>query len=137
MEVIGNKSLIRVNMVCSHCILIPQGSTGNSTFWCQMKAPYFLIITQKFQLQIHYTLQVIAENVAISDIPILILCIFITASSPMSHIFAPKEKIKSYLEVKLCKMCLRVKINQFRMENTHVKMGTTLFKIVYVKGKIQ
>ena len=29
---------------------------------------FFLITTQKFQLQIHYTLKVIAENVAISGI---------------------------------------------------------------------
>ena len=51
---------------------------------CQMKAHIFLIITPKFQVQIHFTLEVIAENVPISGIPILIfLCIFVTASSPV------------------------------------------------------
>ena len=35
-----------------------------------MKAYIFLIITLKFQLQIHYTLEVIAENEPISGIPI-------------------------------------------------------------------
>ena len=35
--------------------------------------------------------------------------------------------MKSNLEVKLYKMCPRVKVNQFRVENTHVKMlGMTL-----------
>ena len=74
-----------------------------------MKAYIFLIITFKFQLQIHYTLEVIAENVPITGIPILIfLCIFITPSSPVSHaFFATGEKIKSNIDVKLYKMCLR------------------------------
>ena len=49
-------------------------------FWYQMKAHIFFIITTIFQLQIHYTLEVIAEKVLISSIPILIFsCIFITA----------------------------------------------------------
>ena len=36
--------------------------------------PYFLIVSPKFQLQSHYTLEVIAENIPISGIglPILI-----------------------------------------------------------------
>ena len=37
-----------------------------------MKAHIFLITTLKFQLQIHYTMEVIAEDVPISGIPILI-----------------------------------------------------------------
>ena len=74
-----------------------------------MKAHIFRIITPKFQLQIQYTLEVIVENVPISGVTIFIfLCIFTTASSPVSHTsFVPGEKIKSKLEVKLCKMCLR------------------------------
>ena len=72
---------------------------------------------------------VIAENVPISGIPILIfLCIFITASYPRCHIpiFAPGEKIKSNLEVKLCKMCLRGQGQSAESgKYTHVKMGTT------------
>ena len=35
-------------VVCSHCIIIPQGSTGSKTFWCQMKVYIFLIATQNF-----------------------------------------------------------------------------------------
>ena len=65
----------------------PQGSIRSSTFWCQIKAYIFLIITPKFQLQIHYALEVIAENVPFSGIPILtFLCIFMTASSSVLHI---------------------------------------------------
>ena len=41
-------------------------------FWCQMKAYIFLIIIPKFWLQIQYTLEVIAENVPFSSIPIFI-----------------------------------------------------------------
>ena len=53
--------------------------------WCQMKIHIFLRITPKFQLQIHYIVAGIAENVPVFGKPILIfLCIFITASSPVS-----------------------------------------------------
>ena len=52
----------------------------------QMEDHSFLILTPKFHHQNHYTWQVITENVHISGIPILIFwCIFITASSPVSH----------------------------------------------------
>ena len=86
--------LLAIKVVCSHCILIPQDSTGSSTLCCQMKVHVFLIITPKFQLQIHYTLVVIAESVPISGIPILVfLYIFITASFPMSHsYFCPRRE---------------------------------------------
>ena len=86
---------------CSHCILIPGAPQKLVLFWFQMKAHTFLIIT----LQIHNTLELTAENVPISAIPILIfVCIFMTASSSMSHsFFNPGEKI-SNLEVKLHKM---------------------------------
>ena len=108
----------------------PQGSTRSSTFfWYQMKAHIFLIITPKFQLRIHCTLAVVAENVPFSSIPILIFsCIFITVS-PQCHIliFASGEKTRSN-EVKLYKMCLRGQCRSVKSENTHVKMGTTLFK---------
>ena len=52
-----------------------------------MKAHIFLIVTPKFQPQIHYTLEVIAENVPISSIPIWIICVSIGLL-----IFAPVEK---------------------------------------------
>ena len=65
-------------------ILVPMMQPEVVRFWCQMKAHTFLIITLKFQPQIHYTLEAIAENVPISGIPIFIfLCIFITASTPV------------------------------------------------------
>ena len=38
-------------------------------FWCQIKVHIFLIITPKFLLQIHYTLEIKAENVPLSSIP--------------------------------------------------------------------
>ena len=61
-----------------------------------MKAHSFLIVTPKFQLQIHYTLEDIAESVQISSIPVLIfLGIFKTASSPVSHTyFCPRRENK-------------------------------------------
>ena len=61
-----------------------------------MKARIFLIITPKFQIQIEYTLEVIAENVPISGIPILIfLCIFITASFPsVTYVILPRRENK-------------------------------------------
>ena len=67
-------------------------------FWCQMKAHIFLIITPKFQLQIYYTLEVKAENVPISSIPILIfLYTFMTALSSVSHTyFCPSRENKKH-----------------------------------------
>ena len=59
-------------VVCSHCILIPQGSTKKWYFLVPNESPYFLIITPKFRLQIHYILGNIAKNLLISGIPILI-----------------------------------------------------------------
>ena len=53
-------------------ILIPRVQPEVVLFCCQIKAHIFLIINPKFQLQICYTLEVIAENVHISGIPILI-----------------------------------------------------------------
>ena len=86
--------------------------------WCFFflvsdESPYFSHYNLKISASIHNTLEVIAENVLISGTPIFIfLCIFITASSPVSHdCFCPREKIKSKLAVKLCKMCLWVKVN--------------------------
>ena len=56
----------------------------------------FLIVTQKFQLQINYTLAVIVENVTFSGILISIfLYIFITVSSLVSHFyFCPRRENK-------------------------------------------
>ena len=36
--------IAKLKVICSHCILIPQGSTGSGTFLCQMKAHIFLTI---------------------------------------------------------------------------------------------
>ena len=83
---------------------------------------------------VHYTLEVTAEIVPISVIPILIfLCIFITASSPVSHtilIFAPGEKINSNLEVKLYKMCLKgqgqsIDSEKYTCQNGHIPTPLT------------
>ena len=50
-------------------ILIPQGSTGSSTFFMSNESPHF-------SRQIHNILEVIAENVPISRIPIFISYVF-------------------------------------------------------------
>ena len=55
-------------------------------FLVSHKNPYCLIITSNFQFQIHYSLEVTAENVRISDIPILIFLVMLTTASPLvSH----------------------------------------------------
>ena len=70
----------------THCILITQGSTRSTTFLVSNEGPYFSHYDPKISQQIHYILEVIAENEPISDIPVMIfLCIFIRASSPVSH----------------------------------------------------
>ena len=94
---------------CSDCVLIPQSSTGSSGsfilfyfFFGQMKANIFLITTQKFQLQIHSTWEILAENVPISGIPVfLFLWIFIIASSPVSHVFCSRRENKKQHWVEL------------------------------------
>ena len=75
---------------CSHYILIPQGSTGSSTFLVSNEDPIFSYYNPKISASksLVYTLEVVVENIPISSrpIPILIfLCIFITISSPVSH----------------------------------------------------
>ena len=103
-----------------------------------MKALIFLIITLKFQLQIYYTLAVTAESIPISSVPILIfLCIFITASS-QCHIliFAPREKIRSNLEVKLYKMCPMGQGRSVSSENTQVKIGTSSLKALRNEAEV-
>ena len=72
------------NYFLSYHILIPQGATGSSTFLVSDESPYFSY-NPKFQTQIHYSLEVTAENVPISQCHILVL--------------APGEKLKSKLEV--------------------------------------
>ena len=120
-------------------IFISQGSTGSSVFCCQMIAHIFLIVTPKFQLQIHYSLEVIAENVPISGIPIFnFLFIFITASSTVSHTcFCPRRENKKVTLKLICAKCvIGVKVNQFRFENTPVKMGTAPFKQLLAKYRL-
>ena len=93
--------------------LSPRAQLEVVLFWYQMKAHIFLIITQKFHLQIHYTVAAIAENVLISGIPILIfLCIFITASSPVSlSYFCPRSENNKQPWGKIVENVLRVKVN--------------------------
>ena len=67
-------------------------------FGWQKKSSYiFLVIIPKYQLRVHYTLAVIAENTLISGRPIFIfLCIF-QQLHPQCHIlvFAPGEKTRA------------------------------------------
>ena len=57
-------------------------------FWVSNESPYFSHLPKKVKLQIHYTLEVIAENVSISSVPTMVFsCIFITASSTVSHTY--------------------------------------------------
>ena len=59
-------------------------------FWCQMKAPIFLITAKLITklIQIYYTYKVIAETVPVCGIPILIFFgSFITALYPVPHTY--------------------------------------------------
>ena len=79
-------------------------------FWCQMKLIFFLLITTlKFQLQIHHTLKVKSRKYTYFRYKKNDFLIYFhnrhIPSIPVSHIFffAPGEKIRSNLEVKLYK----------------------------------
>ena len=50
-------------VVCSHYILIPRAQPEVVLFLVSNESPYFPHYNPKFQLQIHYTLEVKAENV--------------------------------------------------------------------------
>ena len=52
-----------LNVGCFHCIPILRAQPEVDFFWYQMKAHIFLITSPKFLLQIHYTLEVVTENV--------------------------------------------------------------------------
>ena len=104
-------------------------------FLCQMKAHFFLIITPKFQLQIHYTWAVIAKkkkkkkkNSYFRYTNCDFLMYFHNSLIPsVTFLFlSQKEKLTSNLEVKLHKMCLSGQSPSVNLsENTHIKMGTT------------
>ena len=122
----------------------PPGLNGIITFWCQLKAHIFLSITPKFQLQIHYTLAVVAENLSISGIPTLIfLCIFITALFPVSHSYiCPRRENKKQPWGKLYKMFFRgkgwsVKEWKYTCQNGHIpfKLSTTSVMDVWTKNR--
>ena len=70
-------------------ILIPQGSTGSSTFFdIKWKPIIFLVANPKFQLQILCSFEDITKYVKLNGIPENnFLCIFIIASSPGVHTF--------------------------------------------------
>ena len=93
-----------------------------------MKAHIFLIIILKFHLQILCSFWDTAENVTITGIPISnFLCIYITASSPVSHTyFCPRRENKKQPWGKFVQ---NVSGGQGQLvaesEKTHVKMGTS------------
>ena len=65
-----------------------------------------------------------------TNFDLLFLCIFITALSPVSHSYFCSRK-ENALEAKLYKMCLRDQGRSVKSENTHVKMGTSIFKTTF------
>ena len=57
------------------------------------------------------------------------LCIYITASSPVSQTyFCPIRENKKLALGETAQHVSGVKVNQLRVKNTHVKMGTFFFK---------
>ena len=85
-----------IKLVYSHCILIPQGSTGSSTFLVSNESPYFSHYNSKISASNSLYFGSYSRKLLISGIPILIfLCIFITASSPVSYsYFCPRRENK-------------------------------------------
>ena len=102
-------------------------------FGVKWKPIFFSLSIPKFELQIQFTFGDRAENVPIyTGIPISIfVCIFITASSPVSYTYiAPEEKIRSNLEVKLYKMCPRgqgqsLENEKYTFQNGHIPFKQT------------
>ena len=82
-----------------------------------MKGHIFLIVTPKFKLESHYTLEV--KKYLFPVYQLLFAYVFSYQSHPQCHIivFVPGEKIKSKREVKLCKMCLRGQGQSVESEN--------------------
>ena len=110
----------KFKVVCSHCILIPRGSTESGTFF-GVKWNVFHCNLKISTSNSVYTSAVTAENLPISGIglPILIfLCIFITASSPVSHsYFCPRRENKKQPWGKIVQHCVSgVKVDQLRMK---------------------
>ena len=121
---------------CSHCVLIPQGSTRSSTFWCQIN-PYFSHCNSKISTSnSHFTLEVLAESVPISGIPgkmgpnFDFLMYFHDSLSPVSptYLLPQERKLEATLRQNCTKCVILVKVNQLRVKNTHTKLGTNLFK---------
>ena len=83
--------------------------------------------SKNFPLQIHYALEVIAENVPISRHTNLDFYVFSKQPHPQCHIliFAPGEKIGSNLKEELYKLCLKGQVQSVESEN--VKMGTSAY----------
>ena len=110
-------------------ILIPQGSTEVVHFLISNESPYFSICKSKISASILCSFGDMTKNVKLIGIPENnFLCIFIIASSPGVHIFFCLWRVtRSYLRVKLHKMHFRVKVNQLKVKNIHVKMGISIF----------
>ena len=82
-----------------------------------MKVHIFLIIIPKFQLQIHYTLEVTAEKYTYFRYTNFDFLMFFHNSliPSVTYLFLPQER--------------KLKVTLIKVENTHVQMGTTLFNI--------
>ena len=68
-----------------------------------MKANIFLIIIPKFKLQIHYTSEIITENVPISGKPILIFFL----------ILIPKFKLQIHYSSEIITENVPILVNQY------------------------
>ena len=113
-------------------ILIPQGSTGSSTFFdIKWKPIFFWLQIQNLSFKFFVVLEIWQKNVKLIGIPENnFLCIFILASSPGVHTFfclwrVNKEATSGW---NFTKCISEVKVNQLKVKNIHVKMGISTFK---------
>ena len=96
------KNCLKALMPIADYIRIPRVQPEVACFLVSNESPSFSHNNpKKFQPQILNTLEVIAENVLISGIPIFFLLYLHNSLIPsVTYFFAPREKIKSQLEVK-------------------------------------
>ena len=95
-----------------------------------MKTHIFSHYNPKFQLQIHYTLKLIAENAPISGTNFDFLMYFYNSIIPsVTYLFLPQERKEDANLRYNCTKCVFGVNNQLRVKITQVKMCTSSFKL--------
>ena len=93
-----------IKVVCCHWVLVPKGSSRQSTFFGVNWKPIFSHYNPKISASTHYTLE--AENIWYTNLDFLMYFLDSTTSVSHTYFCLRQRKLKSTLEVKLCKMYL-------------------------------